>query len=102
MDSLGLLTYRHWEVQEMDRQRLGKLIVGDRDDPRTELGSLFGEPATGPGAPPSALAWGQDRLTDAGVDPRVDQLKAIKILRDAEPRLGLKSAKYLTDVLAKG
>lgn len=80
--------------------RWKRSLFGDNRDPQEELSLIFAEPITGPGAQPSALRWGSTQLASAGVDPRTQQLRAITVLRAAEPQLGLKSAKYLTYVLA--
>lgn len=67
--------------------RLDKLLWGDGADPRLELEELFD-------SVPSARAWAVTALADAGVDA-ADEVRAIRALRAAEPRLSLKPATYL-------
>ena len=62
------------------------------------LEAIFGErSATGPGH--EARLWALATLFDAGVDTDADPVYAMKVLRDAEPRLTLSSAKALVDSL---
>lgn len=76
---------------------LDKLIVGDHRDPRVELGELF--PSEGGDALQGAREWGLSVIDAAGVSPH-DQLRVIKALRDADPRLSLKPATFLAERLA--
>ncbi len=68
------------------------LLFGDNRDPRVELGEIFGVGVPDSGeVQPEALAWAH-----TVVDPEnSNEVKAIRDLRRAEPRLGLKSATYL-------
>ncbi|MFN8047937.1 MAG: hypothetical protein U0P48_05080 [Ancrocorticia sp.] len=68
------------------------LLFGDNRDPRVELGEIFGVGVPDSGdIQPEALAWAR-----TVVDPtNSNEVKAIHDLRQAEPRLGLKSATYL-------
>ena len=68
------------------------LLFGDNRDPRVELGEIFGVDVPDSGeVQPEALAWAR-----TVVDPtNSNQVEAIRELRRAEPRLGLKSTTYL-------
>ena len=70
-------------------------IMGDRRDPRAVLETIFGTTAQGAGPQPEARRWAHDALAECGVDPATSAVEAIKVLRDAEPRLGLKTATFL-------
>lgn len=73
-----------------------RLLSGDDRDPRVELGEIFGVgvPAHGD-VQPEALAWAK-----TVVDPSaVSEVEAIRKLRQAQPKLGLKSATYLANRL---
>lgn len=74
-------------MQEWERQ-----LFGDHRDPREELSTIFGVdiPASGV-VQPEALEWARG-VVDVSV---MSQVEAIKVLREAEPRLGLRSARYL-------
>lgn len=72
-----------------------RAVFGDHREPTEELTEIFG----GPSAEQAAVTWGTGVLLDAGV-PVEDQLRAIRALRQAEPRLGLKAATYLAGLLA--
>ncbi|QCV87781.1 hypothetical protein FEZ32_04820 [Acidipropionibacterium jensenii] len=74
-------------MQEWERQPFG-----DHRDPREELSTIFGVdiPASG-NVQPEALEWACG-VVDVSV---MSQVEAIKVLREAEPRLGLRSARYL-------
>lgn len=64
----------------------------------SNLEAIFGERSlTGPGH--EARLWALATLFDAGVDSDSDPVYAMKVLRDAEPRLTLSSAKALVDSL---
>lgn len=80
-------------------QNWERQLFGDRRDPREELAEIFGTavPASGE-VQPEALEWAR-----AQVDVEATtELEAIRVLRAAEPRLGLKSATYLAQrVLAR-
>ncbi|WJL94369.1 hypothetical protein QSU92_10250 [Microbacterium sp. ET2] len=71
---------------------LENLMWGDRDDPRRELAELF--PGEGDAVSVRARDWAR-RVVDAAGVPREDELRVIRTLRDAEPRLSLKPARYL-------
>ncbi|TFD52953.1 hypothetical protein E3T55_05965 [Cryobacterium frigoriphilum] len=77
-------------------------IFGDRVDPRLRLEKIFGEKSTAAGPPPSARAWAVATLELAGIDPAVAEVRAIKCLLDAEPRLTLRPAGYLVKVARTG
>lgn len=69
------------------------LIFGDRRDPREELAEVFNAPVpTSGGIQPEALSWAMETLDRAEVSGEVE---AIRRVRQAEPRLGLRSATYL-------
>lgn len=76
----------------MSQQKWERQLFGDHRDPREELATIFDAaiPASGD-AQPEALEWARSRI-DTGA---MSQLEAIKVLREAEPRLGLKTATYL-------
>lgn len=69
-----------------------KLLWGDGADPRRELAELFPDD-TGT-AVLRAREWARGVIADAGVDA-AEELRVIRLLRDAEPRLSLKPARYL-------
>ncbi|WP_203581486.1 hypothetical protein [Microbacterium hibisci] len=77
---------------------LDKLLWGDRSDPRIELEKLF--PSGADGRLAGARSWAAGVLAAADV-PADDELRVIKTLRDAEPRLSLKPARYLAAQLAR-
>lgn len=62
------------------------------------LEEIFGEPSTS-GAGPRARLWALGVLHEAGVDSDADPVYAMKVLRQAEPRLTLVAAKMLVDTL---
>ncbi len=67
-------------------------IFGDKRDPRQELADILGTSVpSGGDVQPEALEWARSQV-DADA---MTEVEAIKALRDAEPRLGLKSATYL-------
>ena len=71
-------------------------ILGDRDDPRRRLAALFGGEVPRSGQPPEvAMRWAMDVLERA--DPRKGNglVASIRVLRAAEPRLTLRSARFL-------
>lgn len=71
---------------------LEHLLFGDSRDPREELAEIFDVPVPKhAGVQPEALAWARTVIDPAATD----EVAAIAALRDAEPRLGLKSATYL-------
>ncbi|WP_248239607.1 hypothetical protein [Microbacterium kunmingense] len=72
--------------------KIENLLWGDRDDPRRELAELF--PGEGESVTVRARDWARRVVDEAGV-PGDDELRVIKTLRDAEPRLSLKPARYL-------
>lgn len=62
------------------------------------LEKIFDEPSTPiPGR--KARTWALGVLHEAGVDSDSDPVYAIKVLRQAEPRLNLTAAKVLVDTL---
>jgi hypothetical protein len=74
---------------------LTRTLLGDQRDPREELSAIFDVPMPNGGdIQPEPLAWAKARLSEANVQ---DPLAAIKELREAEPRLSLKTATYLAD-----
>lgn len=72
--------------------KMENLLWGDRDDPRRELADLF--PGEGEAVTVRARDWARGVIDEAGVAPD-DELRVIRTLRDAEPRLSLKPARYL-------
>lgn len=76
------------------------LVVSKRHTrPASEvLEAIFDEPAT-PIPGHKARVWALSALHEAGVDPDSDPLYAVKVLRQAEPRLSLAAAKVLVDTL---
>ena len=62
------------------------------------LASIFEEPST-PEPGHKARVWALATLFDAGVDSDTDPVYAMKVLRQAEPRLTLVAAKTLVDTL---
>lgn len=76
-----------------------RLLSGDRRDPREELAEIFDVPVPASGSvQPEAVEWARSHLDGEGMT----QVEAIRILRTAEPRLGLKTATYLAaKVVAK-
>ncbi|RJT88034.1 hypothetical protein D6T64_11625 [Cryobacterium melibiosiphilum] len=73
-------------------------IFGDRVDPRLRLEKIFGGTSTAAGPPTPARAWAVRILDEAGIDPALDELAAIRCLLAAEPRLTLRPAVYLAKV----
>lgn len=66
-----------------------------------ELSQLFHEPATAaPG--PRAMAWAYGVLYTAGVDADGDRAYAVKVLRDAEPRLSAAAASAIVGRMLAG
>lgn len=79
---------------------LGSLMFGDRNDPNEQLEKLFGagNQQAEQEALKAAVVWGRKVIADAGIT--VDQqVRAIKALRDAEPRLTLRPATQLAKLL---
>ncbi|MGB3772130.1 MAG: hypothetical protein WBF79_05935 [Rhodococcus sp. (in: high G+C Gram-positive bacteria)] len=70
------------------------MIAGDRRDPSAVIDDIFGQDGLG-----RAQRWATATLGQQGVDPSTDPLDAMKVLRDAQPRLSLKATKFLTDSL---
>lgn len=78
----------------MNEGKWQRLLLGDHRDPREELAEIFGAAIPHSGdTQPEALDWARNQL---GSD-REDQLEAVKKLREAEPRLSLKTATYLAE-----
>jgi len=77
-----------------------KLLLGDHENPSLELEQLFGNGAIGRSALNAAIAWGREALDSKGVSPE-NGLLTIKALRQAEPRLSLRPATYLAQLLAQ-
>ncbi|MFC8680573.1 hypothetical protein ACFT30_03555 [Microbacterium ureisolvens] len=75
-----------------------KLLWGDLSDPRVELEKLF--PSGAEGRLTGARTWAAGVLAAARV-PADDELRVIRTLRRAEPRLSLKPATYLAAQLAR-
>jgi hypothetical protein len=71
------------------------MLIGDREDPRRRLEEIFGEPPTSGLPQPAARRWAVDVWHRGGVDPKKQPLQALRLLRKAEPRLTLKTARYL-------
>lgn len=72
--------------------KIENLLWGDRGDPRRELAELF--PGDEESVTVRARDWARRVVDEAGV-PGDDELRVIKALRDAEPRLSLKPARFL-------
>ena len=70
------------------------LIAGDRRDPSAVIDEIFGKDGLG-----EAQRWATATLSEHGVDASSDPLDAMKVLRDAQPRLSLKATKFLTESL---
>lgn len=69
-----------------------RLLSGDNRDPRRELAEIFDTTVPSHGdVQPEALIWA-DGIIDQSA---MSEVEAIHALRQAEPRLGLKSATYL-------
>lgn len=78
------------------QSRLNALVFGDHEDPRRRLAELFGGDIPASGQPPEpALAWAVELLRGEEGRGVTTELEAIGLLRDAEPRLGLKPATFL-------
>ena len=83
-------------------EKLWRLILGDRRDPRRVLADEFGVSVPTSGSPPrEAVEWARLTLETAGVDASRDPLAAIRVLR-RERDLGLKPIEYLVDQLGIG
>ena len=78
----------------MQSEFLAKLF-GDKVDPRRRLETLFGDVSISTGPPPAAREWAARTLFESQIDPLAAELAAIKVLRDAQPRLTLRSAVFL-------
>lgn len=78
--------------------KLDKLLWGDRADPRDELRELF--PSDERESLAGARQWASEAIAAAGVSAD-DELRVIKVLRDAEPRLSLKPARFLATHLVR-
>ena len=75
------------------------VISGRHTRPASEvLEAIFDEPAK-PTPGQKARVWALGVLHEAGVDPDSDPVYAMKVLRQAEPRLNLTAAKVLVDTL---
>ncbi|CAD5990965.1 hypothetical protein [Agreia sp. COWG] len=70
------------------------LIVGDHRDPRDEIQEIFPAQATS-SSEQVASEWARSVLESAEVEAS-NEVSAIAALRKAEPRLGLKSAVFIT------
>lgn len=78
---------------------VGFVVVRRQSRPAgANLEEIFGEPS-GAGPGPLARRWALGVLFEAGVDSDSDPVYAIRVLRQAEPRLSLLSAKLLIDTL---
>jgi len=71
-------------------------IFGDKEDPRRRLAELFPD---APNPEKYALAWAGDTLQAARIDPVASEIEAIRCLREAQPNLTLKTARYLVSRL---
>lgn len=76
------------------------LVLSQRHSrPASEvLEAIFGESST-PIPGHKARVWALAALHEAGVDPDSDPVYAMKVLRQAEPRLSLAAAKVLVETL---
>lgn len=71
-------------------------VMGDREDPRKRLQSLFGGGLPTGGQPPEpSLVWARKVLADAHGGATLDAVAATAYLRRAEPRLTLRAATFL-------
>ena len=77
-------------------------MIGQQVDPlgraRREVLGLFADE----GASQRATAWARGILAAEGIDPRAQQLQAIRALRRAERGLGLAAARYLLTLVNGG
>jgi len=80
--------------------RLIDLLRGDRRDPRIELREVFGETGSVDRPDSAPVLWARGVLDSHGV-AREDRVRAIRELRRAERRLGLKSATYLAAITTR-
>src|SRR5262249_49052393 len=87
---------------EAMQPKWSNVLLGDQEDPRRRLEELFGEPTTSGLPQQVARQWAVDVLERGGVDPRRQQILAIRLLRKAEPRLTLKTAVYLARNVSLG
>lgn len=76
-----------------------RLAFGDHRDPREEIDALFATPDSQDGDR-RAADWAHGVVERAGI-PAGSTVEVIAALRTAEPRLGLKSATYLAESLAR-
>lgn len=79
------------------------LLMRARDErpANVELADLFGDPVS-PQPGPRALGWAYGVLYEAGVDADGDSSYAVKVLRDADPRLSRRAATALVRRMADG
>ena len=68
-------------------------VFGDRVDPRIRLQRIFGGEVTAGSPPAPAVEWARPLLADLTDDDA--EVRAIAMLRGAEPRLTLRAASYL-------
>jgi len=83
------------------QSELSAMVFGDREDPRRRLEEMFGGEAEDSGPPPAARAWALRVLERAGVDA-AEQPRAVRALRQAQPRLMLAAAVFLAQDAARG
>lgn len=70
-------------------------LFGDAEDPRERLRDIFGGDLPQSGQPPyPALMWAEEVRAQTP-DSRSDSMKLTRALRQAEPRLTLRSATFL-------
>lgn len=68
-------------------------VFGDRVDPRIRLQRIFGGEVTAGSPPAPALEWARPLVAEGTGDG--DVVRAVAMLRRAEPRLTLRAATYL-------
>lgn len=81
-------------------ERMQRLVFGNNRDPREDLAEIFGEPVPeGGDVQRRALDWARLTLAESQKvkDPEKEPVRAVRALRDAEPRLSLTAAKYLME-----
>lgn len=75
------------------------VVMGRQRRPASDsLEKIFGEPSS-PHPGPKARLWALSTLHEEGVDSDADPVYAMKVLRQAEPRLTPVAAKALIDTL---
>lgn len=83
----------------MDAVEIKRLLVGDDRDPRAVIEEVFAVADAAGTAYSRALAWASVQLAAEGVSSE-DEVSAIRVIREAEPALGLKTSRYLAHQLS--